>query len=227
VNGSEPLLAVAGGSPRTLGAAMEKLIVTVCDDVAPTRTSECAPAAKSVGTVKGYATAPADVAVAGISVSGTECTVADTFSPAVNPPACTVTTCPGASVGSAPSAVPAESMTVADPLSVDVIEYGTAALCEAAKAVRSVGVKIATKLWLDPIASVVVETVADPPTTVCVAPICTLPPSQKFTVPAGVQVAVHVTVAVSCTTAPVAAVVVGLTASAVVVATAVDDAFTW
>jgi hypothetical protein len=83
VNGSEPpLLAVAGGSPRTLGAAMEKLIVTVCDDVAPTRTSECAPAAKSVGTVKGYAMAPADVAVAGVSVSGTECTVADTVSPA-------------------------------------------------------------------------------------------------------------------------------------------------
>jgi hypothetical protein len=58
--------------PNTLGAAMEKFTVTVCDDVAPPSTSVCAPGARSVGTVKEYATVPVDEAVAGVSVSGTE-----------------------------------------------------------------------------------------------------------------------------------------------------------
>lgn len=122
--------------------------------------------------------------------------------------------------------MPVESVTVADPASVAVIEYGTAALCDVVKAVWSVGVNIATKLWLEPIERVVVDTVAEPLTTVWVAPTCTLPPSQNPTVPAGVHVAAHVTVAVSCTAVPDVAVLAGLTASAVVVATAVVEALT-
>jgi hypothetical protein len=122
--------------------------------------------------------------------------------------------------------VPDESVTVADPASVDVMEYGTAVLCDVVKAVWSVGVKIATKLWVEPIDSVVTDTVAEPLTTVWVVPICTLPPSQKPTVPTGVHDAAHVTVAVSATAVPDAAVLTGLTASDVVVARAVVDALT-
>ena len=153
--------------PRTAGEAMEKLIVTVVCDVAPVRTRVWAPVGRSLGTVNAYVMVPVDEAVVGVSVSGVECTTALTDSPAVKPPACTVTTSPAVNVGSDDRVLPSDPVSVGIVVSAAVIVYATAGLCEPLNAVGSVvvlfvGVKIATNEWLLPTGRVVVENVAAP-----------------------------------------------------------------